>query len=69
MSGGFVCSSLAVGGSGACLLTGLFAVDYCNITEGTIKGNQLHDKHTFTHNTIFDVMPKREIQLTNTAPL
>jgi hypothetical protein len=34
MSRDFLCSSLAVGGSGACLLTGLFTVDYCNITEG-----------------------------------
>ena len=69
MQRGFLCSSLAIRGSGACLLTGMFTVDYCNITEGTIKGNQLHDKHTFTHNTPFDVMLKREIQLNNTAPL
>jgi hypothetical protein len=34
MSRGFLCSPLAVGGSGACLLTGLFIVDYYNITEG-----------------------------------
>jgi subtilase family serine protease len=58
-----------VGGSGVCLLTGLFTGDYCNITEETIKGHQSNDKHAFTRNTIFDVMRKRKIQLTNTAAL